>query len=159
MGVAVEQSQILKEIRNSKISIAGNTAGFLVGVGITYATIVSPSFSYFIVAWGAMIFCPIYAVKALIKLRNLKKLLVWVPDKTDDRALDKKWIVSGSAMETFPACVTFKTNLRIAKSAGPLVCMPSAVSKLESIPSFLGLDFSLVWIRWIWDKIGRDSAF
>lgn len=76
MGVAVEQSQILKEIRNAKISIAGNTAGFLVGLGITYATIVSPSFSYFIVAWGAMIFCPIYGVKALIKLRKLKKLLV-----------------------------------------------------------------------------------
>lgn len=76
MGMVTEQTRILKEIRNAKIAVAGNTAGFLVGVGITYATIFSPSLSYFIVAWGAIIFCPIYAVKSLMKLRKLKKSLV-----------------------------------------------------------------------------------
>ena len=76
MDMATEQTRILKEIRNAKIGVAGNTAGFPVGVGITYATIFSPTLSYFVVAWGAIIFCPIYAVKSLFRLRKLKKLLV-----------------------------------------------------------------------------------
>jgi len=72
--MAVEVEQILIETQKAKRGAIGYAIGFVLGVLVTLATYSSPS-SYFIITWGAIIFCPYYAIKNLMRYKKLKAML------------------------------------------------------------------------------------
>lgn len=72
--MATEIEFIVQETQKAKKSAIGYSIGFVVGLLITVGTLFSPS-AYFILTWGAMIFCPYYAVKNFRKYKKLKAIL------------------------------------------------------------------------------------
>lgn len=68
-----EYDQILVEIQKARKSAIGNTIGFVVGVVITLLTYLSPS-PIFLIAWGAIIFCPIAAVRSYRRYKKLQAI-------------------------------------------------------------------------------------
>jgi hypothetical protein len=67
----VEPDQITIEVGKAKKGVIGNVIGFSVGLLVTILTLVSPS-PIFLLAWGAIIFCPISAIRSY---RRYKKLM------------------------------------------------------------------------------------
>ena len=69
-----EYDQIIIETSKAKKSTIANLIGLSVGVLVTVLTLVSPS-PIFLLAWGAIIFCPISAVRSFGRYKKLKALL------------------------------------------------------------------------------------
>ena len=72
--MAPEYEQILTEAQKAKKTAIGYTVGFFVGLAITFGTLSSPS-SFALITWGAIIFCPIFAIKNFHKYKKLNTLL------------------------------------------------------------------------------------
>ncbi|MEO9321625.1 MAG: hypothetical protein ABI361_13240 [Nitrososphaera sp.] len=72
--MATEHDPILMARQKAKRSIIANSIGLCAGVLITILTLLSPS-PIFLVAWGAIIFCPISAVRSYSRYRKLGGLL------------------------------------------------------------------------------------
>jgi hypothetical protein len=53
----------------------GNLIGFGVGVLVTLLTYLSPS-PVFLIAWGAIIFCPISAARSYSKYKKLSNAMI-----------------------------------------------------------------------------------
>jgi hypothetical protein len=62
------------ETNKAKKSAIANSAGFAAGVLVTVLTLVSPS-PIFLLAWGAIIFCPIGAVRSYRRYNKLKAVI------------------------------------------------------------------------------------
>ena len=69
-----EYERILTEAQKAKKTVIGYTVGFFVGLAITIGTLSSSS-SFALIAWGAIIFCPIYAIKNFHKYKKLNTFL------------------------------------------------------------------------------------
>ena len=72
--MATEYDQISLEVRKAQKSIIVNMTAFAAAVLITVLTYLSPS-PVFLIAWGAMIFCPISALKSYRKYSKLSTVL------------------------------------------------------------------------------------
>jgi len=62
------------EANKARKSVIGNSIGFAVGILVTILTMLSPS-PIFLLAWGAIVFCPIAAVRSYMRYRKLKAAL------------------------------------------------------------------------------------
>lgn len=72
--MTIEYDQILLEASKAKKSVIANSIGFSIGVLVTVLTLVSPS-PVFLLAWGAIIFCPISAVRSFRRYKKLKDMI------------------------------------------------------------------------------------
>jgi hypothetical protein len=72
--MTTEFEHVVMETSKAKKSVIGNSIGFTVGVLITALTLFSPS-PIFLLAWGAIIFCPIAAARSYRRYKNLRAML------------------------------------------------------------------------------------
>ena len=72
--MTLEQEQLVIEATKAKKSVIANLIGFSAGILITIVTLVSTS-PIFLLAWGAIIFCPISAVRSYRRYTKLKSIL------------------------------------------------------------------------------------
>ena len=72
--MGTEYEQILTETKKAKKTAIDYAAGFFVGLAITIGTLSSPS-SFALIMWGAIIFCPVYAIKNFRKYKKLRTFL------------------------------------------------------------------------------------
>ncbi len=72
--MTLEHEQLIIEATKAKKSVIANSIGFLAGILVTVVTMVSSS-PIFLLAWGAIIFCPISAVRCYLRYRKLMAIL------------------------------------------------------------------------------------
>ena len=71
--MTIDFEQIQMATQSAKRNAIGYTIGFFVGLAITIVTLTSPT-AFAIITWGAIIFCPIYAIKHFSRYRKLMNM-------------------------------------------------------------------------------------